>query len=242
MTADTTPTTLYRLYDEGGDLLYVGISTRPLQRVREHSKGQVWWTEVASQTFQHYPTRTEAAAAELHAIRTENPKHNVVGAKARTAGQIQEQRLWERLCKLRPQGADLVTLASIIGRTDHSPTFCANAYWYGYDLWDRADPEHPTRIPQIGLRDLLNVTVGYAIKHEVGHLSPRDQHFLAGFGGAHSILYDRAYNALPDCRHLEYKNGACHSHKGRLTTDEVLSLPGVAGLDLPWVAAVREAA
>ncbi len=160
MTADTTPTTLYRLYDEGGDLLYVGISTRPLQRVREHSKGQVWWTEVASQTFQHYPTRTEAAAAELHAIRTENPKHNVVGAKARTAGQIQEQRLWERLCKLRPQGADLVTLASIIGRTDHSPTFCANAYWYGYDLWDRADPEHPTRIPQIGLRDRLNVTVG----------------------------------------------------------------------------------
>lgn len=74
-----TPTTLYRLYDEGGDLLYVGISTRPLQRVREHSKGQTWWTEVASQTFQHYPTRTEAAAAELAAIKSENPKHNIVG-------------------------------------------------------------------------------------------------------------------------------------------------------------------
>ncbi len=40
MSEHDTPTTLYRLYDEGGDLLYVGISTRPLQRVREHSKGQ----------------------------------------------------------------------------------------------------------------------------------------------------------------------------------------------------------
>lgn len=235
-----TPTTLYRLFDQAGDLLYVGISTRPLQRVREHSKGQTWWTEVASQTFEHHPTRSEAARAELAAIRTENPRHNIVGAKPPTEAEIHERRQWDRLCRLCPTCADLVTLAQLIGRADRSPTFCANAYWYGYDLWDRTDPENPTRIPQIGLRDLLNVTVGYAIKNQVQHLPVKDQRFLAGWGGAHSILYERAYNALPDCRHLDRDIEACHSHKGRLTFDDILDLPGVGGLDLPFVLALQE--
>lgn len=75
----STPTTLYRLYDAEGDLLYVGISTRPMQRVREHSKGQTWWLEVASQSFEHFPSRPDAAAAELAAIRAEKPRYNKVG-------------------------------------------------------------------------------------------------------------------------------------------------------------------
>lgn len=79
MPDSSAPTSLYRLYGADGALLYVGISTRPFQRVREHSKGQTWWTEVASQTFEHFPTREEAAAAELDAIRTENPQHNIAG-------------------------------------------------------------------------------------------------------------------------------------------------------------------
>lgn len=240
MTNDT-PTTLYRLFDAAGDLLYVGISTRPMQRVREHSKGQTWWTEVASQTFEHFPTRPEAATAELAAIRTENPRYNVAGAKV-SPMQAQRERSWKRLLTLKPSCADLVTLATIIGRSDRSPTFCANAYWYGYDMWNRSDPESPIRIPQVGLRDLLNVMVGCAVERRVAHLPPADQHFLAGWGGAHDLLYDRAYEALPDCRHLDYKNGACHSHRGRLDYYEILDLPGVGDLDLPWGRALRETA
>jgi hypothetical protein len=40
-------TALYRLYDETGQLLYVGITTYPPKRFVEHERDKPWWPQVA---------------------------------------------------------------------------------------------------------------------------------------------------------------------------------------------------
>jgi predicted GIY-YIG superfamily endonuclease len=72
-------TTLYRLFDEGGGLLYVGISGRWVRRLASHAAQQGWWDDVASVTRQSFPSRTEALEAEATAIRQERPRYNVRG-------------------------------------------------------------------------------------------------------------------------------------------------------------------
>lgn len=236
MSPNDTPTTLYRLYDEGGDLLYVGISTRPFQRVKEHKGDKTWWLEVASQTFTHYHTRAEASAAELEAIRSEAPRYNKAGRvdwREEAAALSAERDAWWRLERLVPLSNQLVMLAQDIGIADRSRNFCANAYWYGYRIKDE---------PQMSLRSICNAIVGRHAIYGYGHLKPDDQEFVTGWGQAHSILYDRAYRALPDCRHWDVGNGNCHSHDGRLTTHEILSLQSCAFYELPFAHAVRRAA
>lgn len=71
-------TTLYRFYDKNDQLLYVGISSNPARRAHEHSKDKPWWADVARSIMEHHPTRESAAAAEVAAIVTESPLHNVV--------------------------------------------------------------------------------------------------------------------------------------------------------------------
>jgi transcriptional regulator with XRE-family HTH domain len=71
------PTTLYRLYNEAGTLLYVGITNDSTRRLVQHADGQPWWDEVASVTFASHPDRTAAEAAERLAIRTQAPLYNV---------------------------------------------------------------------------------------------------------------------------------------------------------------------
>lgn len=86
---DSSPTTLYRLYAADGALLYVGIAGNPGRRFEQHRKDKPWWGDVATTHLQHFPTREEAMAAELEAIRTEHPAHNIVGretAKIRVGG------------------------------------------------------------------------------------------------------------------------------------------------------------
>jgi predicted GIY-YIG superfamily endonuclease len=75
--AQAATTTLYRLYDKQGDLLYVGISVGGLQRLKQHRDSKDWFLEVASATFTHYPSRAEALKAEAQAIHSEHPRYNV---------------------------------------------------------------------------------------------------------------------------------------------------------------------
>ncbi|MFJ9847523.1 GIY-YIG nuclease family protein [Kitasatospora sp. NPDC101155] len=73
------PTALYRLYDRGGELLYIGITTHPVPRFREHAAEMPWWPEVDEDA-----TAVEwldcglsyAAEAEAAAIRDELPLYN----------------------------------------------------------------------------------------------------------------------------------------------------------------------
>jgi predicted GIY-YIG superfamily endonuclease len=86
-------TTLYRLRDSQGKLLYVGISGNPGRRFHQHSKDKPWWPQVASSTMEHFDTRREAEAAEMDAIKTERPAFNVVhnDGKQATATTLQER-------------------------------------------------------------------------------------------------------------------------------------------------------
>lgn len=67
-------TALYRLYGPVG-LLYVGISTCPLTRIRTHLQQQPWGPRVIGIRID-YPH--DAHAAERDAVQTERPLHNVV--------------------------------------------------------------------------------------------------------------------------------------------------------------------
>lgn len=74
------PTSLYRLFDETVQLLYVGVSVRVEQRLHEHSRDKWWWPEVEHQVITRCATRREALELEAEAIRLERPKYNVVHA------------------------------------------------------------------------------------------------------------------------------------------------------------------
>lgn len=83
---DSSPTTLYRLYAADDSLLYVGIAGNPGRRWEQHAGVKPWWGHVSRTTCEHFPTREAAARAELVAIRTENPKHNIAGARGPRIG------------------------------------------------------------------------------------------------------------------------------------------------------------
>lgn len=76
----SNPTALYRLYADDGTLLYVGITRNIGMRFLHHRGNKPWWPEVARWTMAWYPSRREASAAELAAIASERPVHNVLGA------------------------------------------------------------------------------------------------------------------------------------------------------------------
>ncbi|WP_217235420.1 type II toxin-antitoxin system prevent-host-death family antitoxin [Streptomyces sp. AC555_RSS877] len=76
MWLDDKRTALYRLYDAGGQLLYIGISYQPEVRFEQHSEQKSWWPEVARRDIQWFDDRPAAAIAETLAIRTEDPEYN----------------------------------------------------------------------------------------------------------------------------------------------------------------------
>lgn len=76
--SDEIPTALYRLFS-ATRLLYVGITGDLKARFATHAALKPWWPDVARKTVGLYATRDEAAEAELVAIRTEDPLHNIAG-------------------------------------------------------------------------------------------------------------------------------------------------------------------
>lgn len=76
MWLDHCRTALYRLYDEAGVLLYIGISHQPDVRFEQHSKVKEWWPQVVRREVEWFDDRPSAAASEADAIRSEDPEHN----------------------------------------------------------------------------------------------------------------------------------------------------------------------
>jgi len=79
------PTTLYRFFNEAGELLYVGITGNTKGRLKHHRKHATWWSQATTHRLESFPTREEAAVAEAHAIRQEAPIHNVIRSSGRVA-------------------------------------------------------------------------------------------------------------------------------------------------------------
>lgn len=90
---------LYRFFSADGALLYVGITNSPRDRFSQHRSAAPWWEEATSITLTRYTNRNELAAAEIHAIKTENPKYN------RTHAQPQPPPVNKPIRKLRSSNA-----------------------------------------------------------------------------------------------------------------------------------------
>lgn len=88
MTADPGPTALYRLYDEDGKLLYVGITCDPGARFAQHKADKHWWPRVARKDIEWYDKRANAAAAEEMAIRVKDPVFNYEHSRYRPAVKV----------------------------------------------------------------------------------------------------------------------------------------------------------
>ena len=102
------PCALYRHYDAKSRLLYVGISTNPFQRLKQHMQGADWSHRVATIKIAWFPSRYEASVAEAVAIKAERPRHNVQHRVYRTkAAKLKAEAITAR----RAEGID--TLARI---------------------------------------------------------------------------------------------------------------------------------
>lgn len=73
-------TALYRFYDQDDRLLYVGITEKVAIRWRAHARQSLWWHEVSRKTVAWFPSRDEAATAEVAAIQEEHPLYNITHA------------------------------------------------------------------------------------------------------------------------------------------------------------------
>ena len=71
------PQILYRFFDSDGELLYVGITNTWYQRFHQHERKSGWFADVSYVTFEGHDTRDSVRAAELKAIKTENPRFNL---------------------------------------------------------------------------------------------------------------------------------------------------------------------
>lgn len=70
-------TQLYRHFDGGGVLLYVGISLFTVYRLAQHLNGSRWADRIASITIERFPSRAAAFEAETVAINNEKPLFNI---------------------------------------------------------------------------------------------------------------------------------------------------------------------
>jgi hypothetical protein len=77
MHLDKVRTALYRLFDCDGKLLYVGITCNVDSRMSSHASAKPWWGHVVRQDVEWFPDRPTALAAEVNAIVSEAPAHNV---------------------------------------------------------------------------------------------------------------------------------------------------------------------
>lgn len=71
-------TWLYRMFDQEGVLLYIGISQDAFVRFSQHTKDKPWIDQVARWEREVYPARKVALEAEKAAIKAEFPLYNVV--------------------------------------------------------------------------------------------------------------------------------------------------------------------
>jgi hypothetical protein len=73
---------LYRQFNKGGQLLYVGMSLHTIARLSGHKKSG-WFAEIARVEVENFDSKDCVVAAEAKAIKTENPRYNIVHSSRR---------------------------------------------------------------------------------------------------------------------------------------------------------------
>lgn len=77
---------VYRLYATDGQLLYVGSTRWPGQRMAAHRRQKQWWPEVAATEFEDFTSELEARLREKEIWKAGRPLHNKV-SPFRTKGE-----------------------------------------------------------------------------------------------------------------------------------------------------------
>ena len=81
---------LYRHFNRADELLYVGISSKLPERMRQHQRGSKWFFDVKVVTVEWFDDRHSAQLAEGKAIRLEQPKFNILKGMAKP--ELREER------------------------------------------------------------------------------------------------------------------------------------------------------
>lgn len=95
-------TAIYRLFDDSGRLLYVGIGRNPMARWAAHAE-RSWWPSVSRFAVEWHATRKMAADEERRALRSESPVHNIQGTErgglvtgAGVRAALERSRAWQQ--------------------------------------------------------------------------------------------------------------------------------------------------
>jgi predicted GIY-YIG superfamily endonuclease/lambda repressor-like predicted transcriptional regulator len=107
------PTDVYLAYDEGGRLLYAGITVGFRSRLGAHRHASKWWPETARLEVEHYPDRRAALARESEVIRTAQPPYNRIP-------QTRWREREERIIRLRELGWSNSQIAEEEGMSSYS--------------------------------------------------------------------------------------------------------------------------
>ena len=78
-------TAVYRYFDAGGELIYIGVAEDPDGRARQHELYSDWWPEVdpSRTTVRWHDNRDDALDEETEVIRACRPRHNAVVPRPR---------------------------------------------------------------------------------------------------------------------------------------------------------------
>lgn len=79
--APTGETAVYRFFDAGKRLLYVGASADPAKRWGFHEANAEWWADAIRVEVAWFTTRAEALRVERRTICDETPVHNSPGVR-----------------------------------------------------------------------------------------------------------------------------------------------------------------
>ena len=142
-------TALYRLFDEAGQLLYVGIAVEPRVRWGVHAREKTWWPQVARRDVEWLPDRVSAEAAEVAAIVSEAPRYNVAHSMTRQRGDAKTE--YRRLYAAVPRQVRIATqawrdfgLATKAAGTTRATVIRELIRWYLREPGARM-PERPAR-------------------------------------------------------------------------------------------------
>lgn len=118
-------TSLYRMYDGFGDLLYVGITDAGLGRFKQHSGDKAWWTFVEHIRVEHYGSRAEARSREKRVIAAEHPVFNSAHNTFR------DSKILEYLERHHTRDTDPAPLPTAARTPDHLSRFVAECLVVG---------------------------------------------------------------------------------------------------------------
>jgi DNA-binding XRE family transcriptional regulator len=109
---DSCPAALYRMFNETGVLLYIGMTTNIGTRMVNHQFDKPWWSEVRTIRVTPYSNRTEAENAERGAIIAEQPLWNEQIREA-TEGGVRRRAAAPRTRSAMPQDGLVIDTATV---------------------------------------------------------------------------------------------------------------------------------